>query len=95
MLSKEQLRQLRKEIVLNSVFTADYENSFDIDANDVAIFFEGYFEELCEIVREEIGDEEYSDLIFKNNGNFYDEIFKRDTIDNLWNYYSSIEDPLF
>jgi hypothetical protein len=52
MLSKKQLAKLRKEIVLNSVFTADYENSFDIDANDVAIFFEGYFEELCEIVRE-------------------------------------------
>lgn len=95
MLSKSQLWKLRQEIVLNSVFTADYENSFDIDANDVAIFFEGYFEELCEIVREEIGDEEYNDLIFKNNGNFYDEILKRDTIDNLYNYYYGIENNSF
>ena len=92
MLSKTQLKQLRKEIVLNSLFISDYENSFNIDANDVCIFFEGYFEDLCYILKDEIGEEEYNKL---SSDNFYKKVFEKDNIDNLCNYYYSIEDPLF
>lgn len=92
MLSKKQLAQLRQDIVLNSLFIDDYKNRFNIDANDVCMFFEGYFEDLCYIAREELGEEEYKKL---NDDSFYDEIFKRDNLDNLYNYYLSIEDNTF
>lgn len=92
MLSKKQLAQLRQDIVLNSLYTSDYENRFEIDAKKVQDFMDGYFEELCEITHEELGDNEYKKL---SDDSFYDEIFKRDNLDNLYNYYLSIEDNTF
>lgn len=92
MLNREQLKQLRKEIVLNSLYISDYENSFDIDANDVCMFFDGYVEELHYIMIDELGEEKVKEL---NNDEYFNELFKRDTTDNLCNYYYSIEDALF
>lgn len=51
-LTKKQLFALRKEVVLNSVFTRDFENSFDICPTDCQAFFDGYFEYLCELSKE-------------------------------------------
>jgi hypothetical protein len=92
MLNREQLKQLRKEIVLNSLYISDYENRFELDAKKVQDFFDGYFEELTYITRDEIGEDEYDKL---SDNSFYDEIFKRDNLDNLYNYYLSIEDNTF
>lgn len=45
-LTRSQLEELRKEIVLNSLFLRDYENSFDIDPEECITFFDGYVETL-------------------------------------------------
>ena len=50
--SKEDLKQLRSEVVLNSIWYSDYTNSFGIKEKSVAYFFEGYNEYLCELAEE-------------------------------------------
>ena len=56
-MNREQLKKLREDITLNSLFTSDYVNSFGIDEKLVHSFMEGYFEELNEILKENIGEE--------------------------------------
>lgn len=92
MLSKKDLWKLRKEIVLNSLYLSDYENSFDIPKEDVCNFFDGYVEELYYIMLEEIGEDKVKEL---NDKEYYEELFKRDTEDNLYNYYYGIENNSF
>jgi len=43
-LSTDQLWELRKEIVLNSIFVADYRNSFGISPHSACDLFDGYVE---------------------------------------------------
>jgi hypothetical protein len=52
-LTKQQLWKLRQEIVLNSLFIYDYENSFKFNANDVCTFMEGYVEFIHELMAED------------------------------------------
>jgi len=92
-MSEKDLWKLRQEIVLNSLFTNDYENSFGIDARKVQDFMDGYFEELCCLLQEEIGEEKVNELVKKNK--YYEEVFKLDTKENLYNYYYGIEDNIF
>lgn len=47
-LDEEQLKKLRSEICVGSVFLSDYNNSFDIDPNEVYNYSEGYLVELDE-----------------------------------------------
>ena len=82
-LTKENLWKLRKEIVLNSLYLSDYENSFGIDEEDLLYFFEGYLEDLGYLMEENIE-------------NYFDEMFfgylgEYDTEDNLYSYYLDIE----
>ena len=37
-MTKQELQQLRNEITLNSLYTSDYDNSFNIDARQVQDF---------------------------------------------------------
>lgn len=76
MLTKKQLKQLRKEIVLNSLFISDYNNSLYIDNNAVCAFMDAYLENLCDIA----SCDGYE-------GDVIDIIHKYDNIDNLYNYY--------
>ena len=75
MLTKNQLKQLRNEIVLNSVFLKDYDNSFYITHKRCIDFFDSYIEDLCD---------QY------NNIDFIDILDRYDNIDNLYNYYMGI-----
>lgn len=43
-LTDEELINLRSQIVLNSCFFSDYENNLNVPREDVAAFFEGWFE---------------------------------------------------
>lgn len=82
MLNKKQLKQLRKEIVLNSLYLNDYDNSFFIKNKTVCDFFDSYIEYLYELASEKNIDDN-------------DVLDKLDNIDNLYNYYLSFEyDPL-
>ena len=85
MLSKKDLQVLRNEILLNSLFISDYENSFGLDLWEVNAFFDGYLDYL-------------EDLMLENNcsdENYFDNLEKYDTLENLWNYYNELEEVNF
>ena len=85
MLSKKDLQVLRNEIFLNSLFISDYENSFGLDLWEVNAFFDGYLDYL-------------EDLMLENNcsdENYFDNLEKYDTLENLWNYYNELEEVNF
>ena len=85
MLSKKDLQVLRNEIVLNSLFISDYENSFGIDSRQVYAFFDGYLNYLEELMFENDCTDE----------NYFDNLEKYDTLKNLWNYYNELEEVNF
>ena len=47
-LDEEQLKKLRSEICVGSVYLSDYNNSFEIDPNEVYNYSESYLEEVDE-----------------------------------------------
>lgn len=87
--TKEDLQSLRNEIVLNSLFVSDYENSFGISAKSVCDFFDSYMEFLSELAFEDnfkVGNP-------KEGNHTYSEFFEKyDTIDNLMEWYGCYED---
>ena len=83
-LTKEDLWQLRCEIVLNSLFVSDYKNTFGFDAHSVLDFFAGYIEHLEEIANE--FNETGSSPSVQNVIELYD------TADNLFDYYWGCDD---
>lgn len=88
-MTKQELKQLRNEIILNSLYTSDYENSFDINPRQVQDFFDGWLE-YCYLENEDYLSE------FDDN-QYFDELFKiANNIDNLVDYYIYMfeEDPL-
>ena len=85
-LTKDELWELRQEIVLNSLFTKDYSNSFEVPDYVCHTFFDGYVMELYLLSDD---DNFQSDDLF-------DVIEKYDNKDNLYNYYSQLEGyPLY
>ena len=82
-LTTEQLLQLRKEIVLNSLYISDYENSFGIDPHIVCDFFEGYVMNMEDLWKYEFAENRY---------NYEQNYF--DNEDNYWNYFVENEDNL-
>ena len=86
MLTKKQLKQLRDEIVLNSIFLKDYDNTLFIKRDRVCNFFNSFIEYIEEIYTEKHGHSAYS----------YDDLFKEyDNINTLYDYYKYMEyDPL-
>lgn len=85
MLTKKQLKMLRGDIVLNSLFIKDYSNNLFIKKENVCAFFDGYMEYLYELAH----DDNY------NSDDVNDVIKEYDNINNLYNYYLMFEyDPL-
>lgn len=82
-LNREQLIDLRKQIVMGSLFYSDYENNLDIDTHQVCDFFDGFMEELCYQMENEIPN--------YNDNMYWDLIEQYDADDRLWDYYCSIE----
>ena len=54
---REDLAKLRSEIVLNSIFYTDYNNSFGINIHDAAAFFDGYYDFIWEMAYEKAEEE--------------------------------------
>ena len=81
-LGKTRLKRLRDDVVLNSLFIADYDNRYGIDPHDVCDFFEGYMSYLCELEKEKYGKE------LDNIHDFFNEF---DNIENLWDWHCSID----
>ena len=74
-LTKEELWQLRQEIVVNSVFTAHYTNSFGFNASDICTFFDGYYYYLWELA-----NEDYDDCLV-TDGLLYEQYDNQDNLD--------------
>lgn len=88
MLTKKQLKNLRGQIVLNSLYTSHYENNMNIDPRAVQDFFDGYCEYLLEIIGENGGEKMSSAQQSK-------EFRILDNEDTLWDWYNCFdEDPL-
>lgn len=77
--TKESLWNLRKEIVFNSLYYADYRNSFGVDEHKCCDFFDGYGWQLHYLMecdgREDVGNKYWL---------YFDEY---DNAENLWNFY--------
>ena len=56
-LDREQLKKLRSEICVGSIYTSDYANSFEIDPNEVCNYSEGYLSFIEEVGREDTQEE--------------------------------------
>lgn len=87
MLTKNELQKLREQITLNSLYIADYRNDMGIEEHQCCDFFDGFMDYITELMHEDhpnVKDKDY-----------YDFIWKYDTIENLWNWYCCFEaDPL-
>ena len=77
-LNKDQLWDLRTQIVLNSIFISDYEHTFEFDPDDICGFFDGYLEYIYELT----GDDSRDVL---------DVIREFDTPDSLFEYYWGLD----
>ena len=88
-MKEKELWELRQEIVLNSLFTSDYQNSFGINEEVVQNFFDSYMKELGYLLEEKVGKEEIKKM---SDNKYYDELFKLDNKENLYNYYCSCEE---
>ena len=81
-LTKEQLWELRLQIVLNSLFVHDYDNSLGIPAQEACDFFDGYAEYLWDLA-------EQDGLIPKD---FFQVADLYDSPDNLYSWALCITD---
>ena len=79
-LTKNKLWKLRQEIVLNSLFVADYQNSFGYTAKSVCDFFDGYMDYLDQLAIEEYG-----------NDRSLEQILSFDDAENLHNWDGCFE----
>ena len=82
------LALLRNEIVLNSLYTEDYRNSFGINPSDCSEFFNGYYEYLWELAKEDFNEEgkDTKDL----TDAYIVEVY--DNTENLSSWYYCIDD---
>ena len=64
-MTKQELQQLRQQITLNSLYTSDYENSFNIDPRQVQDFFDGWLEYCSE------------DIEYTNDTDYYNQLFDK------------------
>lgn len=85
--TREDLQSLRNEVVLNSLYVSDYNNSFGISANSVCDFFDSYMSFI-----EEMANEDGFEYGRQSEHTFADFFEKYDTIDNLLEWYGCYED---
>lgn len=82
--NKEDLQQLRSQICLNSIYYADYRNSFGISEKSVCDFFDSYYSYIWEIAEEEHPN--FSENEIENI------IGQYDNIDNLESWFYCYDD---
>ena len=82
--NKEQLWKLRQECNVGSIYILDYTNSFGVDERDLQYFFDGYLENLEELMEQEIPN-------FKDK-DFWKVIKDYDNPHNLYNWFCANDD---
>lgn len=78
-ITKKSLWLLREEIALNSLYTADFNNSYGFTSASVQNFFDGYEEYLEELMIEKYGTADFD---------FFAELSNYDCTENLWAWYA-------
>lgn len=79
-LTREQLENLRKDIPLCSLYVDDYQNRYNIDPNQVCMFFDGYADYLSEIMAENNIDDDA----------FFENLDEYDNIDTLSSWHDIV-----
>ena len=83
-LTLEEVFDLRKQIVLNSLYISDYKNNLGVDQSEACDFFDGFMDYIQEIAEEDG---------FPLTENTYDVFFGRyDNEENLENWWHCFED---
>lgn len=80
-LTPQDLKNLRNNITLNSLYINDYKNRYNINPAYLINFFDGYIEYLQELAQENN----------EKNIDFFDLIKNYDTPQNLIDYYNIIK----
>ena len=87
MITFSDVKRLRKEIVLNSLYISDYKNTLGLDPHEVCDFFDGFVEYMAELLAEEYGDVPVSE--------YYDYLYKYDDEANLEEWWNMFEECPF
>lgn len=80
--TKDDLKELRNDIALGSIYLSDYDNRFGIDRKFIYDFFDGFGEFIYEEAKEDAADQE---IEFDDDWEHI--VDKYDTVDMLNNYY--------
>ena len=94
--TREDLAQLRKEVVLNSMYYHDYNNSFGIECHSASLFFDSYLSFISELAEEDGYKWDYAEpgsTYYKAGNHTWREFLDRyDTTDNLYEWWCCYED---
>ena len=82
-MTREDLQKLRNEIVLNSCYFYDYNNSFGFYKHDICAFFDGYYDYLWELAEETYNADDITHALI---------IDEFDNIDNLEYWFNCYDD---
>ena len=88
--SRKDLKKLRSEIVLNSLFFTDYINSFCIDYHDVAAFFDGYYDFIWELAYED-AEEQGKGTSYLTHDYVVENYDNTDNLVEWWNCYADFD----
>lgn len=93
--TRTDLEQFRGEVVLNSLYYSDFNNSFGIDRHSASLFFDSYLSFISELSAEDGYLWDYAnpgDRYYQEGFHTWDEFLaKYDTIDNLENWWGCYE----
>jgi len=94
--TREDLARLRREVVLNSLYYTDYQNSFGISRASASLFFDSYLEDISDRAREDGYLWDYAEpgsTYYQEGYHTWAEFLKKyDTIDNLESWWNCYED---
>lgn len=96
--TRADLAKFRKDVCLNGMFYSDFRNSFGIDEHSASLFFDSYFDFICELAAEDGFKWDYSTRESKNYPlkegyhTFPEFLEKYDTTDNLEDWHGCYED---
>ena len=82
-MTRDDLQKLRDEIILNSCYFYDYNNSFGFYNHDICAFFDGYYDYLWELAEEKYNPDDVTHFLVIN---------EFDNIDNLEYWFNCYDD---
>jgi hypothetical protein len=94
--TRADLEQFRGEIILNSLYYSDFNNSFGIDCHSASLFFDSYLSFIASMSAEDGYPWDYAEPgspYYQEGFHTWEEFLaKYDTIDNLENWWGCYED---